>query len=460
MNIKKSVFVFIMIFSSMVYSETELENLWNKAISYSIDVESADISLKNSIEAYENKRSLYPVSLKFSTESSFSDVYEDIAWYPSSAKASVAVSKSNPFGNSISGGVTYGVGRSVLNFLQAVDSENIGYYHNPEVNLSVEQSIMPACFQGYVRNPEVLLIKNKVKDAEYSKDAVELSLKQNVANLYVQERNIIRQIERYEQTLSFYDEKIKALYELHEKSQGSLSEVWNLENKKWDYYKEYIESLNTKEGVELSLKNLCGELIQVNSTDSPFPDYDIAVTEYNPSVERLKLEMENLTMQNVVSKQSSAPKLSLGGTFSENTETNKYFVVNYVEDKTNFNWSFSLGISFSEFLSPSRKLKQIQYEDELTLCRERLKNMKEQNQDQKYNYEQLIISYQKQIERLKDIIKNRKKFRDDYDLLHKNGKCSKLELDEVNLSVIEAECIYENLCDYLWLYRWMRTQCR
>lgn len=460
MNIKKCFFVFITIFSSVAYSETELEVLWDKAISYSIDIASADVSLRNTIKASENKRSLYPVNLRFSTESSFSDVYEDITWYPSSAKICITVAKSNPYGNTISGSITYGVGRSILNFLQPVDSENIGYHHTPEVNLSIEQSLYPAYLQGYIKNPEVLLLKNKVKNAEYFKKDVEISIKQNVANLYVQERNIIRQIEKYKKTLNLYDEKIDALYELYEKSQGSLSDVWNLENKKWDCYKEYIESVNTKESIELSLKNICGETIFVSSTKSAFPNFNIPEIEYNPTIEQLVLEIENITLENVISKQSSAPKLFLEGTFSENTTVNRYFTVNYVDDKTNFNWSFSLGVSFSEFFSPSRRLKQMQYEDELILSKKCLKNVEEQNYYQKDNYEKLITLYEKQIKRLESVIENRQALNDNYELLYKTGQCSKLEFDEVNLSVIEAECIYENLCDYLWLYRWLRTQCR
>ena len=102
----------------------------------------------------------------------------------------------------------------------------------------------------------------------------------------------------------------------------------------------------------------------------------------------------------------------------------------------------------------------MQYEDELILSKKCLKNVEEQNYYQKDNYEKLITLYEKQIKRLESVIENRQALNDNYELLYKTGQCSKLEFDEVNLSVIEAECIYENLCDYLWLYRWLRTQCR
>lgn len=460
MNSKKLLLFLFVIFSFAVYAETELEILWNKAITHSTEVSAAEISVKNAIKAYKNKRSLYPVNLKFSTESSFNDIYEDIAWYPSSAKAGLTVIKTNPYGNSVSGTISYGTGRNILNFLEAVNSENIGYNHSPEANINIEQSLLPAFFQKYTKNPDVQLLKSNIQENEFSKSALELSIKQNVANLYIQERNIIRQIKQYEKNLQFYDEKIDAFQELHKKSQVSISDIWNLENKRWDCYKEYIEALNSKDNIELSLKNICGDISSIITTESDFPEFETLVLDYNPDKEKLIIELENLKLQNIVYKQSSAPKISLAGTFSENTETNKYFSVNYIDDKTNFNWTFSLGLSFSDFLSPSRKLKQQQFEDNIILCKKQINELDEKTDNQKRSYSELINSYQKQVENLKYILDNRKKVRSDYDFLYKNGKCSKLEFDEVNLSVMETEYIYKNLCDYLWLYKWMRTQCK
>ena len=52
------------------------------------------------------------------------------------------------------------------------------------------------------------------------------------------------------------------------------------------------------------------------------------------------------------------------------------------------------------------------------------------------------------------------KFVNDYEKLHSEGKCSKQELEEVRLNAAESECIYKNLEDNLWLYKWKRTQCK
>lgn len=462
--IKIKHFICILIFSyysfAQIYAQTELEAIWDKAIAHSVDVAYANLNIKNATELLKNKRSLYPINVKINTESSFNDITENITWYPSNVNASIVISKTNPWGNSISGSIIYGIGRNIFDLLKEIDAKNIGYYHSPEISLTMEQSLLPYIFQGYSKNPEIQILQNKISDAEYSKAAIELSLKQNVANLYIQDRNILRQINMYKNTLAYYDEKIKAYYELNKSDQVSLYDVWNLENKKWEYYKEYIDFINSKNSIELSLNNLCGESVNVTLSNSYLPDSEKTEIEYNTSLKKLNLEIEDLTLQNVISKQTYAPKLTLGGTFSETTDALKNLNVNYIKDKSSFNWNFSLGISFTEFLSPSKKLRQSQYEDNILLYLNRIKNMSEELQRQIENYTKLINSYQSQIEQLKTIIDNKKKFKDDYEILYKKGNCSKLEFEEVKLSVIEAECMYKNYSDYLWLYKWMRTQCR
>ena len=48
----------------------------------------------------------------------------------------------------------------------------------------------------------------------------------------------------------------------------------------------------------------------------------------------------------------------------------------------------------------------------------------------------------------------------DYDQLFKDGKCSQIEMKEIQLNTLESECIYKNLNDNLWFYKWKRNQCK
>ena len=134
------ILIFIIITSPFCFSETELENLWNRAKSYNADLHAADYSIEYANSSLKNKRSLYPYTLKSNLTSAFSDIYSDIAWYTTSSNASISVVKTNPFGNTISSGVSYEIGRGILDyFSESIDSETIGYSHIPAFSFSRNQ---------------------------------------------------------------------------------------------------------------------------------------------------------------------------------------------------------------------------------------------------------------------------------------------------------------------------------
>ena len=456
-----SIFIFIIIISAFCFSETELENLWNKAKSYNADLHAADYSIEYATSSLKNKRSLYPYTLKSNLTSAFSDIYSDIAWYTTSSNVSIAVVKANPFGNAISSGISYEIGRGVLDyFSESIDSDNIGYSHIPAFSFSMEQSLFPAFFQGIKSDPNVEILRKNILTARYSKDSVEQSLIENIAYYYIQERCTLRLLENYKKYIDYYDSRIDAAKEMLDRSQISFSEVWELENKKWEYYEDYIETLNAKENIELNLKNLCGIETAFFSPDSKLPEDNIGIFEYNPSKEKICIEIELLKARNVLDIQESAPAFTLSGTFSETTDISKSFAINYLKDKKSFNWNFSLGISFSDFFSPKNKLRKQLYKNNLCIYEEQLKILTEQTANQQENYQELINSYELQLSKIQEINRNRHDYFKDYQVLYQNGKCSRLDLEEVQLNVIESECIYKNLSDYLWFYKWKKVQCK
>lgn len=443
-------------------TEYQLETLWQAALQNSVDYKSSELSLDYAQSAYKNRRSLYPFSFKTNLTSSFNDLYSDLSWYTTSSSANVTLSKQNPFGNNVSGTLSYGITRNVLNIFNEVDSDNIGYSHSPSFDLSVQQSLKPAFLAGTTKNPEEVILKNNIQGAQFSKENVELSLYKTVSNYYIQARCALREVNKYKSYLDFYDKKIKAAEELFKNSKISMSELWNLENKKWEYFQEYIQALNSNESIELALVNLCGSKEDVLKIDDKefLPSTEIDFFPNNPEKLRLENQIESLKLQNLLTRQNSAPVLSFGGTFTENTSADESFAVKYIEDKTTINWSFTLGVSFADFFSPSKKLKEEVFQNNLTIYTDQLKALKEQTENQLENYGQLIEAYSRQIEKIQTVLENRRVLARDFEKLYKSGKCSLLELEEVRLNVIEAECIYKNLNDYLWLYKWERSQCK
>lgn len=446
-------------FSFCAFPETELEKLWEMARINSVDLHSAEYSYKYAESSLRFKRSLYPVSLSSSLTSSFNDTYENVAWYTSSSKANLSITKKNPFGNSISAGLGYGIDRGILNYsFKEIDSDDIGYSQCPSVNLSLNQSLMPAIAKG-LKDPNSEILRRNVRSASYSKDSVEKQLVEDVTYYYIQARCTDRLLEKYKKFIAFYDLKIESAKELLAKSKISSAEIWSLENKKWDYYKDYIDCMNSRENIDMNLKNLCGDVDVDSFADTVLPETEIEIFSYNPAKESVLNEIETLKLQNILNRQDFAPLLTIGGSFSEFTETNKKLNVNYIEDKNCFNWTFSLGLSFSEFFSPAKKLRNQMFENNLAVCEDKMRNIVEQTEHQRKNYEEIILLYEKQLRQVSELHENRVRFDKDYALLFKSGKCSRLEMEEVHLNVIESECIYKNLLDNLWLYKWKRSQC-
>lgn len=119
-----------------------------------------------------------------------------------------------------------------------------------------------------------------------------------------------------------------------------------------------------------------------------------------------------------------------------------------------------MGISFSEFFSPSKKLRKQLYKNNLKICKEKLETINTETKNQQENLQNIIVSYESQLNQALEMHKNRLQLVNDYEKLHSEGKCSKQELEEVRLNAAESECIYKNLEDNLWLYKWKRTQCK
>ena len=454
------IFFCILFFSTFGFSETELEKLWTQGKKYNSDLYIADFSIEYAISSLENKNSLYPFSLRTNFNSSFSDGYSDLEWYTTNSSGNISVVKENPFGNSFSGTLSYGISRGILNiFAEKIDRDNIGYSHNPSVSFSIEQSLYPAFFQGVKSDPNVELLRKNLETSNYSKDTMEESLIENITYNYIQQRCTLRELDKYEKYLSFYDSKIQAGKEMLNESQISIAELWNMENKRWEYYEGYLTTLNSKKNIALTLKTLCGTEIEVISENSELPRDENPVFNYNPIKEKLLVELTKVEIQNILDNQNFAPTLTMGVSFSESTKTKKDGV-NYIEDKNSFDWSFSLGINFSNLLSSKNKLRKEQYENNLEIYQEQLKELEKQNVSQRENFEEIIKSYELEENALEKIIKNKENYLKDYEIMFENGKCSKFELEEIQLSLLETKILYENLKDNLWFYKWKRAQCK
>ena len=113
-----------------------------------------------------------------------------------------------------------------------------------------------------------------------------------------------------------------------------------------------------------------------------------------------------------------------------------------------------------KFFSPSKKINFLKYQGNVTYLVELLTSLDERNKTIKINYDEIISTYENQILKFKEILNNKEKNVRDYEKLFERGKCSVLDFEAVKVSYKESKCVYQNLQDSLWLYKWKRSQCK
>ena len=448
--------LFLLFFNLSLFSVTELEVLWEKGIKNSYEIISSKYSQEYALESLKYKNILYPYSMNSKISSSFTDGYSSVAWYPISSGIDVAFSKQNPGGNVVSLNLNYGFNRSILDIFSDVTSENIGYSQVPSISLGVSQSLNPFFFQGLKTDPNILILKENVKLAQCEQATVERAIIENIAANYIQFRCLIRLLNKSEKYLDFYQKYQSLIEEQISSGFAATSDLWNIQKNYWDIYEEYVEYFNAKENVLMNLRNYSKEVVSV-SVSAELPSDFFCREEMNPYEQLIMLQMNKEKIQHVINNQSYSPVISFFGSFSESVKATDNFLINYIEDKLTFSWDFSIGICFDDFFSPSKKLRQNLYENNMKLYSEELHVLKNQMDNQKDNYSALIDSCVKQIKNVEVIFENCKKNLENYNQLFISGKCSEIELEEVKLKFFDIECIYENLKDSLWLNTWKRS---
>ena len=448
-------FVIHLFLSFSVFAVTELEVLWQQAKDFSYEIISSKASQEFALNSLKYKSHLYPMSFNSKINSSFSDVYSDVTWCTTSSNLEFSFVKQNPAGNNISLSLNYGMNRDVLNYFAEVDVENIGYAQIPSVTLLVSQSLNPFFLQGIKFDPNIQILHENIKLAKYEEQQIEQSIMENITHNYIQFRCLSRLLNKTYEYLKFYEKYTTLIEEKISKGIEAGSSLWDVENTHWECFEDYIEYTNSRENVLLILQNYCKEINSI-SENSLLPKIEKGLYDYNPFEQAIISRINKENYQHILNNQAHSPVLSFLGTFAETLQTKDSLLVNYIEDKSSFDWSFSVGISFDEFFSPAKKLRNDLHKNNLALYSSELRVFKTQFNNQKNNCDFMIESYKKQINNTEKILQNRKESVDNFEQLFSSGKCSKMDLDESKLQFLNIKCIYENLKDSLWFYTWKR----
>lgn len=455
---KKFVILFVFFqYFSVINAETFLESLWKKAGEYDHSIYASSINIQHAMDLLKYKRVYYPFSLVSSLGSSFNDVYSDVTWYPASSTLQFSFSQELPGSLSISADVGYSVSRGVIDFFSDINREAIGFIHNPSVSLSLSQGLRPFWMQGFSKNPQVLLLEYSVEEQKINKDITEFGIIQTITYNYVQIRKYERQIRMMQRVIDVYDENIQAMRASYNIGLCSMSDIWALENAKWEYFEDLNEYIDQKQIAYKALRYCCGEFSEDGYFDV-LPDAECTLYDSNPNLSLIAIKKRQMDAQFVLNRQDNAPTLIFSGSFQEYTKIQKQFSINYIDDKNYFDWSFTAAVDLSHLFSPNMKLIKKNYEYTSNLYSHEFSNYYERLKNNCSYYASMMQLYEKQLEQAMEMCANRKKYMEEMMILHNNGGCAILDMLKAEYEYFSACCIVENSSDFLWYYTWLRTQ--
>lgn len=454
--------IYIVFFSEMiihsVYSETVLENLWEKSRSSSIDIQTADIYMQEAAFSLGYINTEYAPEMSTTVSSSFNDTYESTLWYPSYADSGIVWSKTFPGSLSLSTKMGYEINRSLLNIFEDGIPDNTGYTQEPILSFTLSQGICPYWLQGYGKDPYRAQLEYSLEQKKQNRNQTEKSIITAVTTYYIQLRKYERLIRMTERAVHVYDTLIDSLTESYKRGNLEIAKVWEQENNRW----EYVDDLNGYyDSRETALKYLCMYCGDISGIDyfSELPSCGISLFDYNPQKMITEAQIGQLEALYVLNKQSNAPLVSLGGSFSDTTETVPFDnFIDALKEKGALAWSVTASISFSSLFSDKKELLDENYKLNRSIYELELQNELRENEKSYTYYGKMIEICKIQLEKARLMETNRLAFYNDAKTRLAQGNCTTMDVLQAESQYFTAECIKENAEDTLWYYQWIRNQ--
>lgn len=347
MNKKINLAIILLAANIQIFSQTELESLWEKSLSnnselkvYSLQKDEAFINKKFS--KYE-----YKPTFVFHNENSFSDQYENIKKYPYYAESYVASSFAIPGGGNFSLQAEYEMNQYIMNSLSEIDLENLGYNQIPSFSFDYTQSLSPFYFHYPFENPLLKNYENQLELSNLTYKSAELYTKKQIASYYIQLRRYSRFIKATNEEINLLKNIVKYLEENKLRGISSNADVWEYQNKFLDYTENLINYTEQKEQLLKNLELLCGIFIFENA-ENTLPDISSCFVEYDFSLKQYELQNENLNLKHMMDRQNYAPKLGMNGTVSYNLPAAQHEeLLEKWQDDGTINWTLGISLEFS-----------------------------------------------------------------------------------------------------------------
>lgn len=441
-------------------SNTTLEDLWGLCRDYNSNIANMEISELEYRLRREYAHVDWKPTVTVSASPEFTNSWEDVSGYPSFTSGSISIVKPFPGGASFSADLSYTLSRTLYDYIQKPERDNIAYDHTASLNLSISQSLFPYWLQGETQDSAITRLDMSILKSSEEKKKLQNDILIEVTGCYIQIRSALRNIDTYTALLEYTDDRIAAYSSLAENGSIDISSVWKEEDKRFEYTESLLLSKNAYNESFRQLHVYCGvgDLLHnffITSNDD-LPSSQTALSFHNHSKEILDLEQEMARLSLLQARQSFAPSFSLGGTISVTPDLSKNqdsFVDRWEKDKI-WNWSLRILFDISGLFSP--ELKQAEKFYDLTLKgleikKNALDNQRESVRDY-YSKALLILEIrQKAVQKSLD---NWLKTVEDKLKMQKNGMGSMLETQEAAVQIHVKSNELANINDQIWYYSW------
>ena len=450
--------IVLILSQNKAFSQTPLELLWEKALQNSLEIRISSLELDNTEISYKARNAQYIPSFSFSAYSEFIESEAGLTQFPIEGISQLGIQWNIPGGTKLQTSILYEVNRYVLNSLEEESYENTGYEQNPEISLSLSQSLLPFWIQWMDGNPVQNIYKNQRTLSVNSYNNIIADVKKSVTEKYIQLRKLYRTIHLLENQIQIQ----RTLLEVAQQKvyAGTLSqiELWNYESNLQNYKNNLNETLFQFEQIKQEISNACGE-DEFNNLDAELPSFKIRFLEKDMTLESIELQKAELKNQLIITKQNYAPSFTIQGSYKYALDAvGMENLVDAWDGEGVNNWTVTCGISiYPENLSYIKTAK-LQYEinKESLELQEAIyiknKNISKANlQTYIAYYKELLLQAKSDYEQKNiylDAIKNKKK----------RGECTELDVKQAELMRENASIEIKNLEDVIWYYQFLEYQ--
>lgn len=330
------------------------------------------------------------------------------------------------------------------------------------LGLSISQSLKPYWFSGSRDNPSIMKLQLDMQLQENNLDSVIMSLLIQSSEYLLRLRQNERQIKFLEMSIDYQKELLVSMKVLKDQGLVSSQDIWEQERSLWEDELSLMQNKETLTELQLSLIKSCGLYIE-NSLAIILPPQgqcDEFKEQYinvnNIDLARLKLQESQMYFTSIQREQSQAPSITVS--FNPSWSTFQDSEVNIPRlwlDNDDFNWSVSMTLNASPWLSRERKRDRALYRQSINVLEKERESVLHQLNSKirilELNRKRLIT--QKQY--LEEAFWKAQNIQEDTRQLLENGSISQLELKQAALTVIERKNAYDEVSDTLWYYEYL-----